>query len=67
MLSLSMLITALAVRLAMKPPVLMRQERAGYRGEPFELMKLRTLTAAAGAQVHPLPDEVRLTRSERGQ
>ena len=34
---------ALAVRAAMGPPVLFRHTRPGLRGEPFELLKLRTM------------------------
>lgn len=36
-------VTALAVRLALGSPVLFRQERPGLRGEPFMMMKFRTM------------------------
>lgn len=35
--------TALAVRLSMGSPVLFRQERPGKDGEPFEMLKFRTM------------------------
>lgn len=35
--------TALAVRLSMGRPVLFRQQRPGLWGEPFEMMKFRTM------------------------
>lgn len=65
MLSLPMLITALVVRLAMGPPVLFRQVRPGYRGQPFELMKFRTMTGATSEGSGALPDEQRLTTTGR--
>ena len=55
---------AAAVRLTMGRPVLFRQVRAGRHGEPFELLKLRTMLppdAAAGR----IDDAVRLTRLGR--
>jgi lipopolysaccharide/colanic/teichoic acid biosynthesis glycosyltransferase len=53
---------ALAIRLTMGSPVFFRQLRPGYRGEPFEVVKFRTMKDAAGADGNPLPDEERLTR-----
>jgi lipopolysaccharide/colanic/teichoic acid biosynthesis glycosyltransferase len=53
---------ALAVRLTMGPPVLFRQLRPGYKGEPFEVLKFRTMKDAADAEGEPLPDEERLTK-----
>jgi lipopolysaccharide/colanic/teichoic acid biosynthesis glycosyltransferase len=53
---------ALAIRLTMGSPVFFRQLRPGYRGEPFEVVKFRTMKDAAGADGNPLPDEKRLTR-----
>jgi lipopolysaccharide/colanic/teichoic acid biosynthesis glycosyltransferase len=53
---------ALAIRLTMGSPVFFRQLRPGYRGEPFEVVKFRTMKDAAGAAGNPLPDEERLTR-----
>jgi sugar transferase EpsL len=53
---------ALAIRLTMGSPVLFRQQRPGYKGEPFEVVKFRTMKDASGADGSPLPDEERLTR-----
>lgn len=36
-------VTALAVRVTMGSPVLFRQQRPGLHGEPFEMVKLRTM------------------------
>jgi len=38
-----MAVVALAIRLTMGSPVLFRQERPGYLGQPFELVKFRTM------------------------
>lgn len=65
LLSLPMIITALAVRLAMGPPVLFRQLRPGYRAQPFQLMKFRTMTLAVDGHENALPDERRLTATGR--
>lgn len=39
--------TALAVRLSSSGPVIFRQRRVGYRGEPFTVYKFRTMRVAA--------------------
>ncbi|MBX3272764.1 MAG: sugar transferase [Sandaracinaceae bacterium] len=49
---------ALAVRATMGSPVLFRQVRPGLHGEPFTILKLRTMIEASTDQ----PDAVRLTR-----
>jgi len=56
-----MLLTALAIYLCIGRPVLFRQTRPGYKGEPFELLKFRTMNAARDAQGSLLPDAERLT------
>jgi lipopolysaccharide/colanic/teichoic acid biosynthesis glycosyltransferase len=53
---------ALAIRLTMGRPVFFRQRRPGYRGEPFEVVKFRTMKDAVGAEGNQLPDEERLTK-----
>lgn len=58
-------VIALAVRLALGSPVLFRQRRAGLDGEPFELLKFRTMTDARDATGALLPDAARLTRFGR--
>ena len=52
----------LAIRLSMGRPILFRQLRPGYKGEPFEVLKFRTMKDAAGPGGDPLPDEERLTK-----
>jgi sugar transferase EpsL len=48
---------AAAIRLTMGRPVLFRQLRPGYKGQPFEVLKFRTMREEDG-----LSDEERLTR-----
>ena len=56
-----MLGVALAVRIAMPPPVLYRQMRPGYRGLPFELVKFRTMRDEFDADGRALPAHKRIT------
>ena len=42
-------------------PVLFRQVRPGLHGQPFEMIKFRTMKDAVDAQGNPLPDSERLT------
>lgn len=42
-------LVAFAIRLDSAGPVLFRQTRIGYRGQPFQVYKLRTMTVAAPA------------------
>jgi lipopolysaccharide/colanic/teichoic acid biosynthesis glycosyltransferase len=60
---LSPLLTMLAlmIRLKLGSPVLFRQQRPGWNGRPFTLMKFRTMTAAQDASGRLLPDAKRLT------
>jgi lipopolysaccharide/colanic/teichoic acid biosynthesis glycosyltransferase len=51
-----------AVRIKLGSPILFRQQRPGLHGEPFEMVKLRTMLNAVGADGKPLPDAERLTR-----
>jgi sugar transferase EpsL len=53
---------ALAIRLSMGRPILFRQQRPGYKGEPFEVYKFRTMRDAVDAEGESLPDEERLTK-----
>lgn len=53
-------VVALLVRLRLGSPVLFHQERAGLRGQPFVLTKLRTMTDERGPSGELLPDEDRL-------
>lgn len=43
-------------------PVLFRQQRPGFRGRPFTLLKFRTMTDARDERGRPLADAERLTR-----
>lgn len=52
---------ALAVRIAMGRPVLYRQERPGYRGLPFEIVKFRTMRSELDADGRALPAHKRIT------
>lgn len=52
---------ALAVRLRLGAPVLFRQQRPGLHGEPFTLLKFRTMTGARDAAGNLLPDAERVT------
>ena len=55
-------LSALAVRLTSKGPVLFRQERVGFDGQPFALVKFRTMVAGANPV---FPDAGRITRVGR--
>ena len=52
---------ALLVRLSLGSPVLFRQERPGYLGKPFWLLKFRTMTNACDSSGALLPDSQRLS------
>ena len=56
-----LLIVALLIRLQMGPPVFFRQTRPGLHGEPFEMIKFRSMRDAHDADGNPLPDEDRIT------
>ena len=57
--------SALAVRLSIGRPTLFHQTRIGFRGRPFRMVKLRTMTDARDADGELLPDEARQTRFGR--
>ena len=52
---------AVAVAATMGRPVFFRQRRPGLRGEPFDIIKMRTMSDARDAQGALLPDAQRLT------
>ena len=56
---------ALSVWRAHGSPVLFKQKRPGYRGQPFMNYKFRTMTEKRDAQGNLLPDAERLTRLGR--
>jgi sugar transferase EpsL len=60
-----MLLIAILVRILLGAPVFFRQQRPGYREQPFYLYKFRSMTDARDASGRLLPDEQRLTRFGR--
>jgi lipopolysaccharide/colanic/teichoic acid biosynthesis glycosyltransferase len=56
---------SIAIRLNMGRPILFRQTRPGLRGEPFDILKFRTMLDAVDAEGRPLPDGARLTKLGR--
>jgi len=56
-----LVLIAVAVKLGSRGPVFFSQERAGFRGLPFSLLKFRTMTDARGEMGNLLPDDKRLT------
>ncbi|WP_039881817.1 sugar transferase [Marinobacter manganoxydans] len=62
MLSPVLLVVALLVRFKLGSPILFRQIRPGLGGNPFKMVKFRTMLDATDEHGNPLPDEQRLTR-----
>jgi len=58
-------VIAMLVRLRLGSPVVFRQRRPGYRGDPFDVFKFRTMLEDYDDQGQLLPDERRLTRLGR--
>ena len=56
-----LLLLAMTVLLVHGRPILFRQTRPGYRGEPFDLYKFRTMKDLRGPEGELLPDEHRIT------
>ena len=54
-------IAAYKVKKNLGSPVLFRQTRPGLNGQPFEMIKFRTMKDAIDSEGHPLPDSERLT------
>jgi sugar transferase EpsL len=65
LLSPVMALIALLVWIYHGSPVIFRQQRPGYRGKPFRLVKFRTMSERRDAQGNLLPDAQRLTRLGR--
>jgi sugar transferase EpsL len=61
----ALLTLGIAVKTRLGSPVFFVQTRPGFRGQPFRMVKFRTMTDARDAQGHPLPDGERLTRFGR--
>jgi lipopolysaccharide/colanic/teichoic acid biosynthesis glycosyltransferase len=60
LLSPVILVTALLIRIKLGSPVLFRQMRPGLHGQPFQMVKFRSMRDATSADGQPLPDEERL-------
>ncbi len=62
-----LMVLALLIRIDSAGPILFRQTRLGYRGRPFDILKLRTMTVLEnGAAVEQArPGDVRTTRIGR--
>ena len=56
-----LIVLAVLVRIKLGSPVIFRQQRPGYKGRIFGLMKFRTMTDERDDEGELLPDEVRLT------
>jgi lipopolysaccharide/colanic/teichoic acid biosynthesis glycosyltransferase len=61
----AMLVLAVLVRFALGKPVLFRQQRPGYRSQPFELLKFRTMLDTRDESGQLRSDAERLTRFGR--
>lgn len=57
-----LVIISLIVFVAMGPPVIYKQTRAGFKGKPFTIYKFRTMTNEKDEYGNLLPDEKRLTK-----
>lgn len=60
LLSPVLVVLAILVRVKLGSPVLFRQTRPGLHGEPFEMMKFRTMTDGRDNNGELLPDDQRL-------
>ena len=58
-------VLALAVWSSVGRPMLFRQERPGLHGQPFEIIKFRTMTDERDAEGALLPEAERITRMGR--
>uniref|UniRef100_UPI001889CA80 sugar transferase n=1 Tax=Vibrio anguillarum TaxID=55601 RepID=UPI001889CA80 len=54
-------LVAWKIRSNLGSPVLFRQIRPGLNGQPFEMIKFRTMKDAVDANGNPLPDSERMT------
>lgn len=57
-----LLLTAAAIRLASREPVLFHQERIGLRGHPFRIHKFRSMRAGIGGPAITTGQDPRVTR-----
>ncbi|ARD21667.1 sugar transferase [Shewanella japonica] len=61
MLSPVILVTAIFIRIKLGSPVLFKQQRPGLFGNPFYMLKFRSMLDSEGKDGLPLPDDQRLT------
>lgn len=61
LLSPLLLLVALVIRLSLGTPILFRQQRPGLNGQPFMLLKFRTMADRRDTAGRLLPDAQRLT------
>ena len=54
-------VTALLIRVNMGRPIFFLQERSGRDGQPFKVIKFRTMRSETGQGARPFTDEERLT------
>jgi lipopolysaccharide/colanic/teichoic acid biosynthesis glycosyltransferase len=60
-----LILIAWTIRREMGSPVLFRQMRPGRHGQPFQMIKFRTMRDAIDSDGRPLPDAERLTKLGR--
>lgn len=60
-LSTVLIVVAWQIRRKLGSPVLFKQVRPGLHGQPFKMIKFRTMRDALDAQGNPLPDSERMT------
>ncbi|MEM0514216.1 sugar transferase [Pseudoalteromonas sp. YIC-827] len=56
------LLTSLVIRIKLGSPVLFSQDRPGLNGQPFKMLKFRTMLDAKDSNGNLLPDEQRMTK-----
>lgn len=56
-----MVILAIQIRQRLGLPIFFRQVRPGKNGQPFEMIKFRTMRDASDSSGKPLPDDERMT------
>ena len=57
-----LIVVAVLVKCELGSPILFRQLRPGLRGQPFEMIKFRSMRDVSDSAGNPLPDGERITR-----